>query len=324
MPDLQLERYLGAMEGMACGDALGAGPATADPGSPIPLDRMTGGGPYNLRPGDWTEVTSTALCLAEVLTETGRFDSRDMMDRMLRWQNEGHLSSTGASFEIGHGVMRSLAWYACTGAAQPAPAGRGGTDRGSLVRVPPVALAFAHSPKKAISVAASSSRATHCSRVDVDACRYFTALLVGALWGEPRERLLDPSVPYTPVPGLWESRPLAPEILAIANGSFNDGESPPLESAGNPSHALQAALRAFLHAADFRSGALLAVGQTLDPTGVGALYGALAGAHFGVESIPAKWRYPLAQRPTIRRLARNLFKRAQTSSGASSPSGKKE
>jgi len=42
-----------------------------------PLRDMVGGGPFNLRPGQWTDDTSMALCLAESLTEKGGFDAWD-------------------------------------------------------------------------------------------------------------------------------------------------------------------------------------------------------------------------------------------------------
>ena len=38
---------------------------------------MVGGGPFNLAPGQWTDDTSMALCLAESLLYRGGFDARD-------------------------------------------------------------------------------------------------------------------------------------------------------------------------------------------------------------------------------------------------------
>jgi ADP-ribosyl-[dinitrogen reductase] hydrolase len=35
---------------------------------------MIGGGPFNLKPGEWTDDTSMALCLAESLIEKRGFD----------------------------------------------------------------------------------------------------------------------------------------------------------------------------------------------------------------------------------------------------------
>jgi ADP-ribosyl-[dinitrogen reductase] hydrolase len=55
---------------------------------------MNGGGPFGLQPGQWTDDTSMALCLAESLIEKGEFNPEDQMRRYLAWYHEGHLSSS--------------------------------------------------------------------------------------------------------------------------------------------------------------------------------------------------------------------------------------
>ena len=40
---------------------------------------MVGGGPFSLQPGEWTDDTSMALCLAESLLERGGFDPIDQL-----------------------------------------------------------------------------------------------------------------------------------------------------------------------------------------------------------------------------------------------------
>ena len=59
---------------------------------------MVGGGPFGLKPGQWTDDTSMALCLAASLAETGRFDPADQMRRYLRWYRQGYMSATGTCF----------------------------------------------------------------------------------------------------------------------------------------------------------------------------------------------------------------------------------
>ena len=48
---------------------------------------MVGGGPFQLEPGQWTDDTSMALCLAESLIESGGFDAGDQMGRFVRPQS---------------------------------------------------------------------------------------------------------------------------------------------------------------------------------------------------------------------------------------------
>ena len=51
------DRYIGCLLGLAAGDALGTTLEFRKPGSFEPISDMTGGGPFNLAPGEWTDDT---------------------------------------------------------------------------------------------------------------------------------------------------------------------------------------------------------------------------------------------------------------------------
>lgn len=76
--------------GLAVGDAIGTTLEFKRPGSFQPITDMVGGGPFRLKPGQWTDDTSMALCLAESLIECRGFEPADQMVRYLRWYREGH------------------------------------------------------------------------------------------------------------------------------------------------------------------------------------------------------------------------------------------
>src|SRR3954471_12555069 len=67
MNDYRLDRCVGALVGLAVGDALGTTLEFKRPGTFAPIDDMVGGGPFRLQPGQWTDGTSMALCLGESL-----------------------------------------------------------------------------------------------------------------------------------------------------------------------------------------------------------------------------------------------------------------
>lgn len=298
-------RYQGALLGLAAGDALGTTLEFKAPGTFRPLTDMTGGGPFRLPRGAWTDDTSMALCLAESLVTCGGFNAQDQMERYVRWWREGHLSSNGVCFDIGSTTARSLDRFVkngnpFAGSTDPLAAGNG-----SLMRLAPVPLFFAEAPLMAVRFSADSSRTTHAAATCLDACRYYGAVIVGALNGEPKERLLAPR--YTPVPDLWGREPLCAEIDAIACGSFLRKEPPAIIGSGHVVKALEAALWAFSRSTDFRDGALLAVNLGNDADTTGAIYGQLAGAYYGAESIPQDWRTCLVQQDLIRGLAEQLF-----------------
>src|ERR1700704_2799522 len=84
------DRYRGALIGLAACDALGTTLEFKPPGTFKPLTEIVGGGPFGLKPGQWTDDTSMALCMAESLVECQGFDPSDQMERYLRWYRHGH------------------------------------------------------------------------------------------------------------------------------------------------------------------------------------------------------------------------------------------
>ena len=211
-------RYKGCLVGLAVGDAVGTTVEFQSPGSfPIVTD-MIGGGPFRLEPGQWTDDTSMALCLAESLVTCRKSDPTDQMERYVRWREDGYMSSTGSCFDIGNTVSKALSLFKRTGnplAGSTAPHSAG---NGSLMRLAPVPLYFASDPAAAIAMSAESSKTTHGARTCLDACRYFGGLILGAVSGVKKEELL--SNRYEPLENIWQATPLCPEIDIIACGSF--------------------------------------------------------------------------------------------------------
>lgn len=302
------ERYRGSLCGLAAGDAVGTTLEFTQPGQFTPVEDMAGGGPFRLRPGEWTDDTSMAMCLAASLVETGAFDPADQMQRYVRWQTEGYWSSNGVCFDIGGTVARALQRFQETGNPYSGATDRYSAGNGSLMRLSPVVLFFARQPETAIARAADSSRTTHAAPTAVDACRYMAALLLGALAGVDKPTLLGDH--FTPVPGLWLRQPLVPEIAEIAAGSFKERQPPQIEGSGYVVKSLEAALWAFYHSEDFRAGCLLAANLGQDADTTAAVYGQLAGAFYGVGGIPADWHAKLARGGEIEALADALYAHA--------------
>jgi ADP-ribosyl-[dinitrogen reductase] hydrolase len=265
-----------------------------------------GGGPFGLRPGEWTDDTSMALCLAESLIERNGFDPADQMGRYRRWWREGHLSSNGRCFDIGVTVSGALRRFEQTGepfcgSTDPSTAGNG-----SLMRLAPVPLFYSGNPRLAVEMAAESSRTTHGADEAVAGCRYLAALIVGALGGASKEELLSDH--FEPAEGLWAGNQLAPNIAEVASGSFKRREPPEIKGSGYVVRSLEAALWAFAGSNDFREGALLAVNLGDDADTTGAVYGQLAGTYYGERGIPGEWRALVAKREMIVSMADRLLR----------------
>jgi ADP-ribosylglycohydrolase len=299
------ERYRGCLLGLATGDALGTTLEFHAPGSFTPLEDMVGGGPFHLHPGEWTDDTSMALCLAESLIKRKGFDAVDQLERYVRWYRTGHLSSTGRCFDIGNTTRQALHRFEEThepycGSTETYSAGNG-----SLMRLAPVALFYARKPDDAIQYCGESSRTIHGAAEAIDACRYFGALLVGALNGASKDEILTSR--YSTLPGYWKEHPLAPAIDAVAGGTFKQRQPPAIQGSGYVVKALEAALWAFYHSASFQDGCLKAANLGDDADTTAAIYGQLAGAFYGESDIPTGWRAKLALRGSIEAYADKLL-----------------
>lgn len=267
---------------------------------------IVGGGAFDLLPGEWSDDTAMALCLAESFVVCGGSDPRDQMDRYLHWLRDGYNSCTGESFDIGDTTRRALTAYERTGEQFSGPTTHDTAGNGSLMRLAPAAMAFALStPERLIPALSDSSRTTHGAPEAIDACLYFGGLLAGALNGASKEDIL--STRFFPHPGYWERCRLSPRIDAIAAGSFKGKDARTIRSGGYVVETLEAALWAFHSTDDFRSGALAVVNLGYDADSTGAVYGQIAGAHYGASGIPDGWRAKVAMSEKIEALAGGLL-----------------
>ncbi|ALG69196.1 ADP-ribosylglycohydrolase family protein [Beggiatoa leptomitoformis] len=314
-----LKAYTGCLLGLAVGDALGTSVEFQAPHSFSPLTDMIGGGFFELTAGQWTDDTSMALCLAESLITKQAFDPVDQMERYLLWYQQGHLSSTDKCFDIGNTVLNALKTFEKTREPYCGLTDIQAAGNGSLMRLAPVPLFYAYNPLNAIQYAANSSQTTHATRTAVDACRFFAGLLIGALQGESKTTLL--STRYCPLADYWHTYPLAPEIDAIACGSYKQKIPPPpsvvkhwseiennryIRGTGYVVNSLEAALWAFYHTETYTDGVLKAVNLGDDADTTGAIYGQLAGAFYGETAIRPDWLAKLAHRKRITDYATQL------------------
>ncbi len=298
-------RWRGCLVGLAVGDAVGTTLEFTRPGSFEPITDMVGGGPFNLLPGQWTDDTSMALCLADSLVQTNQFDPLDQIQRYIRWWRHGYWSSTGRCFDIGNATRVALDRFQRTGDPIAGSQDPSSAGNGSLMRLAPAVLCHAFEPREAIHFAGESSKTTHCAQAAIDACRYFAGLLYGALHGYCKSQILIPG--FCPEPGLWDEMPLCPEIENVARGSFLRLDPPDIRGSGYVVRSLEAALWAFARSDNFREGCLMAANLGEDADTTAAIYGQIAGAYYGFEGIPPAWRDKLHLGPKIVDLADGCY-----------------
>lgn len=278
-------RARGMLVGLAVGDALGApvefGYSSKDIealGDEIAHYKTTPFGPA----GSWTDDTSMALCLADSLIECGGYDSYDIMDRFYRWMTKGYRTRDEGkpAIDVGFQTSRALIDYYHDPVFRLDTPATTSAGNGSIMRLAPVVLA-AHDPKRteAAMLAMYSCRETHNSRVAIESTFVFANMLYQALKGKDFGG--DGIKSWAPVE-IQQSE-------ALARATEKNGES--LKNLGGYIvDAVTIALWGMIHFDNFADGMLAVIRLGGDTDTNAAIYGQLAGAHYGYEAIPEEWR----------------------------------
>lgn len=278
------ERFLGALLGLAIGDAVAAATQYRRPGTFTPVGDLIGGGPFALPRGGWSDDTAMALCLADSLLAANGFDARDQVERYRLWQREGYLSATGQCLGITASTARALAraqWRRQLFSGSHAP---DQLDPEPLSRVAPVVMFFFASEEEAVQLASDAARTTCQAPPVLGACRDLAQALFLAFCGQPKERVL------AAVRGPAEGR-------SAAEGRLK----------GSAGEALAIALEALAATDSFRDAVLHAANQGGNSDVAAAACGQLAGALYGAAAIPAPWRQSLLKRELIEAYADKLL-----------------
>jgi len=292
----ELDRFEGALLGLACGDAVGTTVEFMPRGSFAPLTDMVGGGPFGLQPGQWTDDTSMALCLAESLIAQPSCDPRDQMTRYANWYQWGYWSSTGDCFDIGMATREAIQAFLRTGEALAGSTDPHKAGNGSLMRLVPIAMLYGADEPRVQEMAELSSRTTHAAAECLDACRLFAVVLSRALAGQTKAQVLDLS-------GLSST---SPRIAEIARGSWRHKSREQISGSGYVVHSLEAALWCFAQHHGFEAAVLEAANLGDDADTTAAVTGQIAGAFWGRSGIPAAWLEKLHGGADIRALAQAL------------------
>lgn len=282
---MDTHRAAGVLLGLAAGDALGAGYEFQHP--PFERIEMRGGGLGPFAPGEWTDDTSMAVCIAEV-TATGSQDLEAIGARFLDWYRSdppdaGNLTRAVLGQVLDAGELPARA--ARIHAEHP----RGAAGNGALMRTAPVALAGLGDRERITSLAREVAALTHADPLAGDSC---------VLWSLAIERAVATGRLGALTDGLsavpQERRARWAEAIAEAE------QGPPTRFTPNgfTLTALQAAYAAIVatpvpadqparhlqHALE----AAVAIGDDTDT--VAAIAGGLLGAIWGASAVPFRWR----------------------------------
>jgi ADP-ribosylglycohydrolase/protein-tyrosine phosphatase len=284
----KLQRFEGALVGLALGDALGTLVAASN------FDAATLAAGIRA-PAVLTTGASTAMtrAVAESLLGVSKLDAEDQLQRYLQWTRD--VGGVGVPPELKR-ALGVWQWSKKTHAGTHDPKN---LDPHSLSRTLAVALFMHADVAHAIDAAAEVSRTTQQSPLVVDLCRFWAALFIDALTGCDKQAL---TTLHGPALQVLRKRHLKKPLKSFI-------EHPGATQTAAPNDALgvtQAAVGSFATTSGFHD-ALIHLAASRVPAAATSLCGALAGAYYGIDAIPMEWCRQLGENASLRSLARHLL-----------------
>ena len=292
-------RVRGAVYGALIGDALGVpyefkAPADLpdseqiDMTPPKGFSRSHAGVP----PGTWSDDGALLLALLDSVTAKVPFDPDDFGRRMVNWRDHGWYTPDGRVFDIGIQTSQALAQIARGIAALEANwPSENANGNGSLMRVLPVGLLH-QDDGEAIRLARLQSIPTHAHVRSQLCCALYVLWVRAGLAGmtalAARRQASDILVRHT---GPGEQHELA-LILDYAG---------PLSGSGYVVDSLWSAWHCVAGTGNFKDCVVMAVSMGHDTDTTAAIAGGLAGALYGEEGLPDRWRSALDGKETVER-----------------------
>ncbi len=265
-----VDRGMAAYLGLAVGDALGATVEFLTPNEirhQIGLHcEITGGGWLRLKAGKVTDDTTMSLALGESIIARGHVDAMAAAEAFDAWMR-------AKPVDIGNTVRRNLITFRKTGNPE-ATASEHDAGNGAAMRVLPVALACYGQPEKTTNFAnRAQAHVTHHNALSDAACETLILMVQDFLAGR------DP---------IEVERERAGKLVSdfpVFAYDKRRRENP----SGFVVDTMQAVFQAFFATDTFEDCLIDVVNRGGDADTTGAIAGMLAGARYGMESIPNRW-----------------------------------
>eukprot|EP00931_Biecheleriopsis_adriatica_P115325 TRINITY_DN91131_c0_g1_i1.p1 TRINITY_DN91131_c0_g1~~TRINITY_DN91131_c0_g1_i1.p1 ORF type:complete len:480 (-),score=101.35 TRINITY_DN91131_c0_g1_i1:42-1481(-) len=322
-----LDRSLGCILGNIVGDALGAPLEFSAVRyhcqelkglDHVEIWQKEGYNSFNLKPGQWTDDGSMALCILDSLLCCGGFDAYDIRQRFHGWNSHGYNNAFGrdstrksrSSVGLGGNISSSMTEWERKGTAETTAGNKFTSGNGSLMRNGAIPVWFRGDLEAGMEAARRQSLTTHAGHEASELCRLLTFICTRFLNGAGRELLDDLSgfecTLYT--------------VKCLANGECekaHEHNADPVfggldrrrwdwrssnhryctfRAQDNPGYigsyamdCMSMALHCVYTTGSFTEATLKAANMCGDADTVCAVTGQLAGALYGVSAIPESW-----------------------------------
>lgn len=272
-----------------------------------PVTDMIGFGTYNLPSGCWSDDTSMALCALESLAN-GDINYDDIMKNFGKWFYLNEFTPEGYVFDIGNTCREAIDnyFYRKKPAISCGLSSIYSNGNGSLMRIHPFVLYAYYNKmedKEFVDLIAKASSLTHAHKCSIDGCVIYAYIL--------RELLNNPdkSSVYKGIDYAKSVRPFGRYYDRVFSGELANIDRSEINSSGYVVDSLEAAIWCLLTTNSYKECVLKATNLGEDTDTVAAIAGGLAGALYGIKSIPEKWMDQLKKREYIEEMCKNSYER---------------
>ena len=304
------------MLGHAVGDALGVPVefCSREELAENPVTDMRGWGSYPVPEGCWSDDTSMSLAALDSLAK-GKVNYNEVMLNFVRWTTLNEYTPSGEMFDIGRTCLSAIRNYLHSDGADALKSGlddEHSNGNGSLMRIHPFALFLYYkglNENKYIEVIHNASALTHAHERSKMACGIYTFILWELLNNPCRGSIIRGLNQASEYYGHYKEYPIYDRMLMKRIGriyrcredidDYKGVTCDEIKSSGYVVDTLEAAIWCVLTTQDYKSCVLKAVNLGGDTDTVAAVAGGLAGALYGLESIPEEWLGKLKRKEYI-------------------------
>ncbi len=287
----RLERVLGGLFGVACGDALG-GTLEFTP-KYIGVEKygfhkdIIGGGEMNLKPGDVTDDTVMTIAVGKGIIENPNSPIEAIGRNFVDWYDTDP-TDIGITCQDAIGEFIECGDWNKAGRRVYRYSNGMNAGNGTLMRCIAVPLYYREFDKM-VEITKAQSDMTHYNIKASDACTLYNTIIYKYLNGgdkiETIKEVLKDHVEYDKV--------------------FNMNKKN-LNPSGYVVETLQCALWCFINNSTVEDIICEAVNLYGDPDTIGAIAGGLAGVYYGYNSIPKRWREKIILKDKLISLGESL------------------
>jgi ADP-ribosyl-[dinitrogen reductase] hydrolase len=287
----RIERVLGALLGVACGDALGGTLEFANENAARKkygfLKDIIGGGAMKLKPGEVTDDTIMTVAVAEGILENSDNPIEAIGKRFVAWYNTNPIDIGIACRAAIEEFIRCRSWETAGMETYHYLNGKN-AGNGSLMRCIPAALYYDDFDKM-LQVTKAQSDMTHYHKLASEACALYNTIVYRYLRGEEKGKVINDVIGKHETYG---------KVISMRKEELNPS--------GFVVDSFLCALWCFINYSNPEKIISEAVNLYGDPDTIGAIAGGLAGVYFGYDSIPERWRNKILIKDRLVGLAERL------------------